>query len=422
MTFDKRKIDTFRWKARPYIIAGLFGLCLFGSSFILASSDSLQILRTARGPKYFVGCNPQSWKFYVRPEYYYLYNGLIQDYGWESLPRKYLKYKPQDRDEMMNELIKLAPTVILFCENNVEWYPNLPIQELRKIGTKIAAFSDDLHMYNRYSTEKMREILQQTDALVGTYAYMMDQFFSSVMDAELLPSRIWLPHSASPTFTTREFNTDPIEKIFLSGATERAAYPIRHWLHDIFQPQYPAVMSVHEHPGYQKHAENQSALYAQTIRSHFASITTTMLHRRLVAKTFEIPATGSLLMVNLDLESLLLELGMKNMVHYVGFANDDPEKMIWWVMDPKNQEEVKRIRKIGRQIVLKLHKTGDRALALNRYFETNIEPYRFTPLENATPCPMIGFSSEKDCIESFYRLISTHKYHKKSKDQYIKIN
>jgi hypothetical protein len=357
------------------------------------------------GPKYLVGCDVNNWKLYVRPEWYYVFSELIKVYGWKEYPISMISIDQSVRERLINE----KPLVILFCEAAVEMYPYLPIDELRQQGTNIAAFSDDSHKYNQFSTSMLRYILDHTDTMVGTYAYLMENYFSSVPLHKPPPNLIWLPHSASPTFTERLYNNDPIRKIFLSGASQADAYPIRHWLHDTFQKEHQAVMSVYEHPGYLEHAENQSAIYAQTARSYFAAITTTMVHRRLVAKVFELPAVGSLLIVNLDLEQYMEALGMENMKHYVGFKDDDPEAGIWWAMDPKNIEKIESIRRNGMELMRTKHTTSNRAAALDDFFQTGKVPYPFPKINRSYPCPMKGFDTTVKCIDYFKRYIHHHR-------------
>jgi hypothetical protein len=359
-------------------------------------------------PMYYVGCNPEGWKTYIRTEYYFLFHGL-EVFGWQELPQQYYFHEDNERHKMWQELIGKYPSVILFCENHVERYARLPIQQLRLGGTHIAAFSDDLHMYNRYSSQRMYSILQNTDTLVGAYAYLMEGYFSSVMNTSELPNLLWIPHSASPPFTDRVFNSDPIEKILLSGAARKEPYPIRHWLLSTFAATFPLTITVLPHPGYQNHLLNQSNVYAEYLRAYEACITTTMSFRRIVAKVFEIPATGSLLLINLDLESLMASLGMINGKHYVGFENNDPSKAIWWTQDPSNKEKIKQIRKAGQKLALASHKTSHRVVALNDYFQTKKKMYPFETLHTSHPCPMVGFPIV-ECLEFFSVYVAHHNY------------
>lgn len=349
------------------------------------------------GPKYHVGCDPEEWRVYIRPELYYVFTALEQNHGWIGLPMSNYETNATARQK----LLQSHPSVLLFCERGMKRYLELPIDELRAQGTNIAAFSDDTHSYNKFSPRLLRYFLDRTDTLVSTYPYLMKEFFSAVPLHQPSPVILWHPHSASPTFTERVFNTDPLQKIFLSGATKADSYPIRSWLHDTFQTQHHQVMDTYEHPGYVRHSFNQSLLYAQRARSYLACITTTLVHRRLVAKIFELPATGSLLLVNLDLEIYLTALGMQNRVHYVGFEDTDPESGIWWVFDPKNADQVDKIRRAGMELARSKHKTLDRAKGLNEYFESLTVPYPFPSLRKPHPCPMKGYESLADCTKAF---------------------
>lgn len=413
-----------------YVRLGLLiTLLAFFSLYVITDSPQLYsklLLRTpvsypkinytpkAHFPKFMVGCNPEGWLTYVMPEFYYVFSDMESLHGWEDLPSHF--YDTTNitlRDLYHTELVSLAPKVLFFCENNVEQYSLLPIHGLQRIGTTIVAFSDDLHMYNRYSLDQMRSILKTTDVLIGSYAYQMAEFFAPALNptSPFFPTIVWSPHAATPNFFNLPFQANPMPKIFVSGASSVDAYPIRHYIMHEFAPRHPEVVNVHAHPGYGRQPANQSQDYALEMSSYLAVTSTTSFYRYLVCKTFEIPATGSLLLINLDLEQRLADLGMLHMTHYVGFSDTDPDAMLQWAMDLENRPQVDRIRQAGMQLVRNQHTTRHRADAINTYFETGVATYAFSPksLRNF-PCPMIntGNGDEASCMQQFTDHERTH--------------
>ena len=308
----------------------------------------------------------------------------------------------------------MCPIVILFCEQHIEKAAALPLAELKNMGTKIAVTSDDTDMYNRYTEDEIISIFRNADVLVSSYAYRLRSFFSSIeLPPDVtFPKVLWIPHAASPVFMQAPFNPKPIYKMFLSGATS-SYYPLRRWLRYTFAKEHKGLVKIYQHPGYASHALNQSDIYATNVRAYVAGLSTTMINRRMVAKTFEIPATGSLLLMNLDIEPMMEAVGMINMKHYVGFDQENPDPMLYWVMNPANSAVVDRIRRTGMEFVRAHHRVVDRVAALDDYFTKNSKVvYKIPEFKADNPCPIIGYSSIEACLAEYNSKISTWHYAK----------
>ena len=359
--------------------------------------------------KYYVGCNPSGWKQYVLREYYYLFTSLEADYGWEEL------VVLGDKDYQY--LLKDPPKVIMFCENFIATLNRLPFKELQQKKTQLAIYIDDMHFVNGIPEENMKIMLDQLDVVINPYAYRFKSYFSNLdLSSVKFPKPLWIPHSASPIFAAGSFNSEPYRQILLSGSIGLKAYPIREWLKFQFQPKNRAVMEQYQHPGYRKVGNNQTMVYANAIRSYFCGITTTSLYRYLIAKVFEIPATGALLLVNNDLNPLMESLGLFKGKHYVSYGNNDPADKIWWVLDEKNKAEIDSIRLAGMHYIREHHMTENRAKALDEYFTIGIEAYPYAELNATTPCPMKGFRRKATCIAQF-NVSARFYHHTKPKNQ-----
>jgi hypothetical protein len=120
------------------------------------------------------------------------------------------------------------------------------------------------------------------------------------------------------------------------------------------------------HPGYAENYNHESDLrvgpaYARSIHRFRAGFTDGGTFRYVVAKHFEIPATGALLVADEALAEPLKGLGFIKNVQYVPVSAQNLEETIQYVLDEANRREIDRIRRCGQQLVLSNHRTRDRA-------------------------------------------------------------
>ncbi|CAI5745033.1 unnamed protein product [Peronospora destructor] len=332
--------------------------------------------KRTNGRKFLVGCTSH-WKGYVLRSFLSLFEELKTEHGWEEL------------DTSMNPMKYSAY-----------------FQELRALGTIMAVWNDDLHYYDQFNPIVLRdEILTKVDVLLGTYTYFMDDYFAKVtnlVNERDLPLTVWLPHSSSPDFVNASLNEYPINKIILSGKLGSNWYPLRHWL-GIYQQEHQDIMDAYQHAGYYV-AANQSAIYASYLRSYRTGITTTLIFQYVIAKIFEIPSTGALLVVNLDVAPLLAALGMNDGEHYVGFDRQDPETIIGWVSDPRNWPEIDRIRRAGMELVRGEHLVTNRVKALDLFVMEGVTMYQIPlTLHITSPCPSKAMPDKSMCQSRFNR-------------------
>ncbi|HSS47534.1 MAG TPA: glycosyltransferase, partial [Thermoanaerobaculia bacterium] len=127
----------------------------------------------------------------------------------------------------------------------------------------------------------------------------------------------------------------------------------------------------HPHPGYHRsydHAEDPRVgrSYALKIQGHRAGFTDCLIYRYVVAKHFEIPATGALLLADRAVKGELAKLGFLDNVHYVSVSHNDLEDRLRYVLDPANHEELDQIRHRGQALIWQRHTTADRAALIDR--------------------------------------------------------
>ncbi|HKO01918.1 MAG TPA: glycosyltransferase [Thermoanaerobaculia bacterium] len=220
---------------------------------------------------------------------------------------------------------------------------------------RICVMTDDLHG-DRYP---MAQALALADRVLSTYAPCIADFFPSLHSSHVA----WTPHAASSDFLF-DVNESPRNVVFVSGAMS-AKYPLRRLMLELANRR-PDIAQIHEHPGYRTDFDYDTDArigrgYAESMHGCLAAFTDALQYRYVVAKHFEIPATGALLIADRAMSSQLAQLGFDDGVHYVSASASDLEEVIDRVRDPQNREHIDAIRRRGHALVHQRHTTERRA-------------------------------------------------------------
>jgi hypothetical protein len=131
------------------------------------------------------------------------------------------------------------------------------------------------------------------------------------------------------------------------------------------------AIKYHRHPGYYcGYDYGQDGRigrgYAEKIRQCRVGFADSVFpFRYIVAKFFEIPATGALLLADDTVSEHLNKLGFVAGRHYVPVSQENLEKQIEYVLSESNHDELDQIRRNGQALVHEQHKTSDRARFIN---------------------------------------------------------
>ncbi|HMG05421.1 MAG TPA: glycosyltransferase [Chthoniobacterales bacterium] len=299
-----------------------------------------------------------AYSHFVSREFAYIMRELIAAHGWQHLEPSAL-WGGAMREEIVRHCGEL-PEVILFWCGHV--FLCTHERELKKLNTAKWFVADDLHHLGTMALQE--KAFRLCDTVLSTYAYRFEEFFPKVAKSRRI---VWLPHSASPDFTLAA-NSAPRNKFFLSGAiTEH--YPLRERLNALKESGFKKIIR-HEHPGY--HCEYNytddgrvGRAFARRIWEHRAAFTDCSLYRYAVAKHFEIPATGALLVADIALEEPLKQLGFFPGVHYFPVSDRDLEERVRFLFREEHRAESDQIRQNGRALVLARHRTSHRARLIN---------------------------------------------------------
>jgi hypothetical protein len=290
---------------------------------------------------------------YVSREFASTLSLLLTDYGWRLFETGDL---PEDRGEMdaiMHRRYGGWPDAVLFWES----YGDL----LRFAGpflqgeSRIYVATDDLHRVS----DAMDLALRVASGVLSTYAPRLETFVPGLM-----PSRVhWVPHAAGPDFWL-PFNEAPRRVVFVSGAMHDV-YPLRLAMRDLALRR-PELAYLHEHPGYHcdydyTDDDRIGRGYAEAMRSCVAGFTDALTYHYLVAKHFEIPATGALLIADRAVAGQLARLGFVDGEHYVSTTAEELESTVERVVDVRNAPEIDAIRRRGQALTDARHTTAHRA-------------------------------------------------------------
>jgi hypothetical protein len=278
---------------------------------------------------------------------------LLTQFGWSGLDTYHLRRNEDPLEDLMQRCVGGWPEVVLFWES----YPILVdnAEVFRRHGARIFVMTDDLH----HGRHAMRDALRQADGVLATYAPRMDKHFP-----ELDPSRVsWVPHAAGPDFLL-PVNETPRPVVFVSGAMGEV-YPLRMQMRELAHRR-PELARLHVHPGYDctydySSDERIGRRYAESMRDCRAAFTDALVHHYVVAKHFEIPATGALLIADRAVAPQLEKLGFVDGEHYVSTTAGELEATIERAVDPRNALEIDAIRRRGHTLVHERHTTLHRA-------------------------------------------------------------
>ena len=302
--------------------------------------------------------NLESLRTYVSREFYFIMRDLISTHGWRHIEMcKLWNGAGTIRDKLIDEFGEL-PGSILFWEG----YELLSARaiEIYRLDCHKFILADDLHWWNEQLRQRKLVSFALCETILSTYGYIWSKFYPEFCGVKKV---VWVPHSASPDFLLR-YNQHPENSIFLSGAMT-VHYPLRREM-KILQEHSSYSIAYHCHPGYYcgydyEKNEDIGSGYAEKINRHRTGFTDSLIYKYVVAKYFEIPATGALLFADDTVSGPLKELGFIENRHYLPVSKENLEERVQYILDKRNHEELDEIRRRGQELVRERHKTSDRA-------------------------------------------------------------
>lgn len=296
---------------------------------------------------------------YVSREFYCVMRELIERHGWAQIETDSLLHGARPLKEELAARLGRLPETILFWEGYD--FVNARALDVLGLDCRKCFFADDLHSWDAKMKQGKRNAFHLCDTVLSTYAYAIEDFFPELSRTRRV---VWVPHAASPDFML-QFNEQPENAVLLSGAVS-PHYKLRPRLWRLRESGAYAIAH-HPHPGYHCDYDHEAdervgAGYARTIRRHRTAFTDAPRYRYLVAKYFEIPATGALLLAaDEEVGGAFRQLGFVDGVHYVSVNGENLEERLAYVLAGDNHAALDEVRRAGQRLVWERHQTADRA-------------------------------------------------------------
>ncbi len=294
---------------------------------------------------------------YVSREFYYVMADLIKEFGWrQTEPHRLWPKRGSIKDRLLAEFGEL-PEIILFWEEFS--FLNAHASEILQLDCRKCIFCDDLHWWREEMRRSKLAGFAMCDIVISPYAYLWTNFYPQLPHARVA----WVPHAASPDFMI-VFNEEPENSIFLSGAVNEY-YPMRQQMKELAQQRVYSIV-YQSHPGYHcshdyDNSQNVGRGFAKKINRYRAAFTDSLKYGYVLAKYFEIPATGALLLADDKVAPQLRLLGFEENVHYLPVSSSNLKEQIRFVLAEENHAQLDEIRRNGQTLVWERHSTSDRA-------------------------------------------------------------
>jgi hypothetical protein len=302
---------------------------------------------------------------YISREFFYIIEHLEQRFAWRHLETWALANDHRPLRTILLENYGNIPEVILFWEQYQVFTSRA--DELSRLGIRIGIWADDIHSFSDEARLSRMEPFVLADKVLAAYANRFEEFYPSVGKGANL---VWVPHSASMDFVI-PLNDTPERAVFLSGAMS-SHYPLRRQLKALYEENSVPIV-LFDHPGYHCEFDHHSDErvgkgYAKMIARHLAAFTDGLIYGYLVAKFFEIPATGALLLGEERMKDSLASLGFRDGVHYLSVGPENLKPRIEEALNPKNRKEIDEIRRQGQKLVMNRHLVEHRAKQIDDVF------------------------------------------------------
>ena len=271
------------------------------------------------------------------------------DKNWESILPK-IKVVFLWFQQQVDPKIKLNKGVVL----------NKLLAYQKKYNYIILDYIEDVHRSHKSFGVSLLSYKRGFTKEPRTKNYMIVRYENAIKKLYPMCNYYCLPFSINSTIIPK-FNKDPIPKILITGRLKQKNYPLRKKLADL---SHKYEIDILDHPTYKKLNHNfVGKKYLQKINQYLVSVSTCGDKRfnYVVAKYFEIPASGALLFAYIEpVKDLLNKYGFKDGINMVSFTENNMEDKIKYVLSPINREEINKIRLNGYKLIKNKHTHGKR--------------------------------------------------------------
>ncbi|UJR26292.1 hypothetical protein I4U23_007630 [Adineta vaga] len=259
------------------------------------------------------------------------------------------------------------PLIILLWDiNQLLWQRMKRQWELlfATIRTRVIVFIDDLHFTSSNTLASRQYVFESVASeILSTYPYLFHNYYRNISSEKIT----WVPHAAS-ILTNRTMNQKAHNTLFVSGANIREWYPCRAKAFQLCR-RYPHLTSCLKHPGYGPTMSKGKSYYYggeryfSYMRNFLFGLGTCQSVHYAIAKLFEIPANGLVLVTTNDLVPILESLHLKHYEHFLTINCSSTDSLKNEIIQLQNvsRQTIDQIRKRSQEIVYERHLTKHRA-------------------------------------------------------------
>lgn len=284
------------------------------------------------------------WKCDILREIYYLIRCFVDVHGFLLVDMSHFEINSKLEDGYKSvDVMDYEVESILIIENHDDTLVHHIFSDIYNSNKKLYVFADDIH-----KNEDMKNInyYDNFDGIFVTYREPFIKRYPRIKHEKIY----WIPHGFTDDHSL-PFNKKPIEKLLISGKNG-SMYPFRRKMIRAV-PTNKDKMAMIGHPNYKQfdydNLENLKigSKYGVVLNKYLCCFTDCSTLNYILAKYFEIPATGALLLAEDNVYGDLEKLGFSDGVNYIKCNQDDVMEKLQWILDPANRAEVDKIRKAG---------------------------------------------------------------------------
>ncbi|CAF1071063.1 unnamed protein product [Rotaria sp. Silwood1] len=265
---------------------------------------------------------------------------------------------------------KIPIIILLWDINQLLWNKihDQWIYLLEKLHIRILVFIDDLHFTTKESFLSRQYLFQYiTSEIFSTYSYIFHNYYFNISSSKIT----WLPHAAS-SLSYHSINQTAENLLFISGAHIYEWYPCRSRAFLLCQSRKDLVGCL-KHPGYGETMKNDSTFfyggkrYFSYMKKYIFGLGTCQSVHYAIAKLFELPANGLVLVTTNDLIPILERLNLYHNEHFLTIQCSSINRLIQEIkhLQTLPKDKINNIRIKSQEIIYERHMIQHRAQLLH---------------------------------------------------------
>lgn len=283
----------------------------------------------------------------------------LEDKGWKVMDSDTQAKTDNIAADIFAATGVLNPEIVAFYMIDFEGSTHL-LERWRKLSEQkfVKVFiAEDLN--NETNLDAAKQFAQWGDAVFARYP---EAFTKTIAPNRVLCFPFY--HGAGRHyFEAARFDEEKKPQLLLSGAVDQTFYPLRYAALKVSKSK-PGLVIQRQHPGYKTGEINpvqEAKNYAADLASYKIAVTGAVMGPKLpmapslVAKHFEIAATGTVLITDAFVAPLMAKIGFIENIHYLVATPESLEATLYYWLKPENAARLNQISKAGHDLVKSRH-------------------------------------------------------------------